>query len=953
MPERRRAIFFRSVTCRPPGRHPSAQDQTEAPVASETPRIEPSIERLNPLGERFLPYLWAIAAVSIGVVLRTLLNPLLGTELPFITLFPAIFVAAYFGGFGPASLATVLSTLAAINLFFTGQFGALSHDTVAQLGVALFAVTGLSVGWLGEARVRAHRHARIAVRAAETEAARAEEETVRAEEEAARAEEEMLRAEEEMARAEREAGNAARESARVESILSSITDSFLALNHDWVITYINERTAALLGRHVHEIVGHKLWAMFPEILGGPIEQAYRHAAASRTVTRAEVYSPVSKRWVGMTLYPSPEGLTVVGQDISDRIRAHEAMTQLAAIVSSSDAAIVGKTLDGTVTTWNAAAEQIFGYEAGEIVGQTIFTIIPPDAHEIEHDLLQRIARGESVEMVEVDRLRRDGRRVTVAVTMSPIRDPAGRVVGLSSIKRDVTERKRMEAALAAESARSRDLAQALDASQAMVRTLDGVISYWSTGSTRLYGWTAAEAVGQVVHELLQAELPVPMAEIRAALLAHEQWDGEIVYVAKDTRRVHVAVQWILRRGDHGEPRSIIEIATDVTARRQAEEQIRQSERMEVVGQLAGGVAHEANNQMTVVLGATDFLLRRTDLAAEAREDVEQVRAAAERTAAITAQLLAFSRRQVLQPQVFDLDEAVQGLDSMLRRAVGERSTLVLDLRATRGRVRADPGQIAQVLLNLALNARDAMPLGGQLTIETSVTRLTETHVLRHPGAGIEPGDYMVLAVSDTGHGMSPDTMRHIFEPFYTTKAIGKGTGLGLATVYGIVKQSGGYVWAYSEIGKGSTFKVYLPLERNAVPVAPAETATARGNGELVLLVEDEPVVRQMAARALQEHGYGVVAASGGTEALSTVERLDGTIHLVVTDVVMPGMDGPELARHLARLKPGIPVLFMSGYTDDDVVRRGLLEAGEPFLQKPFDPETLVERVAELVKAKNG
>jgi CheY-like chemotaxis protein len=264
-------------------------------------------------------------------------------------------------------------------------------------------------------------------------------------------------------------------------------------------------------------------------------------------------------------------------------------------------------------------------------------------------------------------------------------------------------------------------------------------------------------------------------------------------------------------------------------------------------------------------------------------------------------------------------------------------------------VKADPGQLAQVLLNLALNARDAMPLGGRFTIETDMSELTERYVQQHPGVGIRPGAYAVLTVSDTGHGMAPETMRHIFEPFFTTKAVGKGTGLGLATVYGIVKQSGGYIWAYSEPGQGTTFKIYLPESHGAPVAAPASPAPARARGELVLLVEDEAPVREMTSRALQRHGYAVIEAVGAHDALKVIERNDSNLHLLITDVVMPGMDGPELARLAIRLQPGLPVLFMSGYTDDEVVRRGLLDAGQPFLQKPFSPEVLVQRVAELLE----
>jgi two-component system, cell cycle sensor histidine kinase and response regulator CckA len=902
--------------------------------------------------QRLVPYLWAIAAVSVALVLRILLSPVLGTDFPFITLFPAVFVVAFVAGFGPAVLATMLSAITAVYLVL-GRGPVPLIDQADVIGLAFYVGTGLATGLMGESRLRAHRGAAAAARVAEEETARAEEQTIRAEEEAARAEEETLRAEEEAARTQVAAAKAAAESERVDRILASITDAFLVLDRDWTISYMNQRAAALWGGEPSDYVGRNYWKSFPDTVGGPLDEAFHRALAGHVVVRLETYVAPGDKWLSVAAYPAPEGLTVVGQDVTERMRAWEATAIRAAIVASSEDAIIGKRLDGTVTSWNAAAERIFGYSAEEMIGRSIYTLIPPDLHPEEHEALERVSRGQPVEFSETERIRKDGSRVIIALSVSPIRSPVGVVTGASSIKRDITALKLSRAELASETARSRDLAKALDAAQALVRDLDGRITYWSSGSTRLFGWSSSEAVGQLSHELLRTEFPAPLEEIRQALIDLGQWEGELVHVAKDGRRLNVAVHWIVRQGQSDQPLAVIEVNTDVTARRQAEERTRVGERMEVVGQLAGGVAHEANNQMTVVLGATEFLLRRGDLPDPARQDIEQIREAAERTAAITAQLLAFSRRQVLQPRVLELDEAIQGLEAVLGRTLGERSTLTLRLGARSGRVRADPGQLAQVLLNLVLNARDAMPIGGRVSIETSVTQLTEAYARMHPGVAIRPGAYTLLAVSDTGHGMSPETLRHIFEPFYTTKPVGQGTGLGLATVYGIIKQSDGYVWAYSELGQGTTFKVYLPLETEPSTRRPNAELPARASGEVVLVVEDEATVRDMASRSLEEYGYRVVSAGNGPEALALSQQGNGRVALLITDVIMPGMDGRELARRMLALRPGLPVLFMSGYTDDEIVRRGLLEAGQPFLQKPFTPEALGREVGELLKGSGA
>jgi CheY-like chemotaxis protein len=354
----------------------------------------------------------------------------------------------------------------------------------------------------------------------------------------------------------------------------------------------------------------------------------------------------------------------------------------------------------------------------------------------------------------------------------------------------------------------------------------------------------------------------------------------------------------------------------------------------------------------VVLGAADFILRRRDIPEAVRVDAEHVRRAAERTAAVTAQLLAFSRRQVLKPQVLDLNQVIQRFETTLRRLMGEDCPVILRPSPHVRPVKADPGQLEQVLLNLALNARDAMPRGGTLTVETFPADLTAEMAGLKPGVLVHPGPYAVLSVTDTGHGMDRGTLSHIFEPFFTTKGIGQGTGLGLSTVYGIVKQSDGYVWAYSEPGEGTTFKIYLKVSTEAAATEPANgSRQERASGEVILVVEDEESVRQIAGRALTEAGYNVREAGSGVQALELLTTGEEAIALVLTDVVMPGMSGKDLAAQVASLYPGTPVLFTSGYTDGEIMRRGLLAPGATFLQKPFTPESLVRAVREQLSGR--
>lgn len=380
-----------------------------------------------------------------------------------------------------------------------------------------------------------------------------------------------------------------------------------------------------------------------------------------------------------------------------------------------------------------------------------------------------------------------------------------------------------------------------------------------------------------------------------------------------------------------------------------QEQLRHSQRMESLGQLAGGVAHDFNNLLTVITGFTELVLQRLGSTDPPRSYLEEITKAGERASALTRQLLAFSRRQVLAPEVLDLNGVVADAEQMLRRVIGESVELRTHLSPDLWPVKADRGQLDQVILNLAVNARDAMPHGGCLTIETANVVLDEGYARHH--APLTAGPFVQLTASDTGMGMTPEVQAHIFEPFFTTKGPGKGTGLGLATVYGIVKQSGGYIWVYSEPDHGATFKIYLPREKDGAPAeaaAPALALAAPGGTETILVVEDDPQIRSLVRGVLDASGYSVLEARRGEEAERLGTQHPGPIHLLLTDVVMPGLPGRELAQRLTARHPGLRVLFMSGYTDQVVVEQGMIEARAPFLQKPFSPEALRRKLREVL-----
>ncbi|PYO96969.1 MAG: hypothetical protein DMD60_08460 [Gemmatimonadetes bacterium] len=466
-----------------------------------------------------------------------------------------------------------------------------------------------------------------------------------------------------------------------------------------------------------------------------------------------------------------------------------------------------------------------------------------------------------------------------------------------------------------------------------------------------YGHTESEFLQLTLRDIRPPEEQARLDEE----LAHRPEDGAVRagvrHWTKQGNRFEVDL--IARPLDFAGRHARLVLARDVSAQRQLEEQLRQSQKMEAVGQLAGGIAHDFNNLLTAILGSTQLLLHNTPAGDPRREDAEEIRHAGLRAAELTRQLLAFSRRQVLAPKVLDLNAVVANMDRMLRRLLGEDVELATSLEPAAGAVNADPGQLEQVLLNLAVNARDAMPGGGRLSIGTTRFTLLEEHVERRHR--MPAGDYVCLVVADTGVGMDETTQAHLFEPFFTTKEVGKGTGLGLATVYGIVKQSGGYIWVYSEPGHGTTVKIYLPRVPGVAeaPVPLTEPKPVRGGDETVLLVEDAAPVRTLARRSLEARGYRVLDAPDGPSALALSAGHGGGIDILVTDVVMPGMSGRELAERLAPQRPSMKVLYTSGYTDDTMVRQGVLTAGVAFLQKPFVPDTLARKVRDVLDGEQG
>jgi two-component system, cell cycle sensor histidine kinase and response regulator CckA len=495
------------------------------------------------------------------------------------------------------------------------------------------------------------------------------------------------------------------------------------------------------------------------------------------------------------------------------------------------------------------------------------------------------------------------------------------------------------------------LASALEqaAEAVMMTDIDGRIIYVNPAFERITGFPAAEAVGRTP-AILRAERPDPAIhhDLWQTILRGQVWRSEITNRRRDGTPFAWEEAITPIRDEHGRLTHFIAVGQDISVQRQLQAQLLQAQKMEAVGRLAGGVAHDFNNLLTVITGYSEQLVMRLAIHDPLRRKAEAIRGAAERASALTQQLLAFSRRQAHKPRVLDLNNAVVDMARMLRRLIGEDIELVTHLSADRVRVMADPMQLEQVLMNLAVNARDAMPRGGLLTLETEAVTLDGSTPEGH--VQMPAGDYVLLAVSDTGCGMDEETRKRLFEPFFTTKDPGKGTGLGLSTVYGIVKQSGGFIFVDSEIGKGSVFEIYLPLATEAVDVVSVQAGASRAphGTETILVVEDDADVRALLKDSLQQCGYTVLDASNGGEALLFCERYSGPIHAVITDVIMPHMDGYEVVERLCELRPGLKTLFISGYADRVPVRRRHGRSEDAFLPKPFTPETLARRVHEVL-----
>ena len=739
------------------------------------------------------------------------------------------------------------------------------------------------------------------------------------------------------------------------SALEQTVDSVIICNKDGVITYVNPAFELHTGYTKQEAIGktprilksgkqgqsfyEELWKT---ILAGRFFRAVFTNRKKNGVPYFEerTISPLKDSQGNITAFVS------VGRDISGRKRNEEALRFAQFAMDRAPMATYWMGPDARFFYVNDAACSMLGFTREELLSMTVHDIDPDYPAESGPEFWREVKQHGSFTF-EAHHRTKDGRILPVEITATYL-EFDGKEYNCSRV-RDITERKRAEEALRRSEANYRSLIQG--AAYGIYRsTADGKFLDVNPALVAMLGYDS-EA------ELLVANLSTeiyrdPGERARIAAQYLERWDAlEVEWKRKDGAPITVRLSGRAVRDVDGTLAYLEGIAENVTEQRLLEAQFRQAQKMEAVGQLAGGVAHDFNNLLMVMRGYTELLLSRLGANDPLRRNAEEIQKAADRATSLTQQLLAFSRKQVMQPKVFGLNAVVSDTEKMLRRLVSEDIELATILAPELGRIKADPDQINQVILNLAVNARDAMPQGGKLVIETANVELTQAFARQHPG--VKPGPHVLLAMSDTGTGMDAETQARIFEPFFTTKEQGKGTGLGLATVYGIVKQSGGYIWVYSELGQGTTFEIYLPRVEEAVKATEGDIALSElpPGSETVLLVEDEKDVRKLSREFLEGCGYQVLDAKDGAEALQIAERHDDTIHLLMTDVVMPRMNGCELAQSLTLLRPEIKVLYVSGYTGDAIEQHGIREQGTAFLQKPYALDALARRLRQLLEAE--
>ncbi|MBZ5495709.1 MAG: PAS domain S-box protein [Acidobacteriia bacterium] len=894
-----------------------------------------------------LQYIGAVLVVAFALQLTLLLRPLMEQNV-FLLFFAAVVVVAWHGSPGPTLLAAISSALI-VNYFFfhRTRFPNLDLADLPQLGI--FMIVSLVISLLSARRGRAEGELSSAHKELETKIRKRTAELATANEAMQSEIAERKRSEEALRATEDRYRELFRQIKSAVAVYEACADG-----EDFVFKDFNPAGEQIEKVRTDDLIGKRVTQVFPGIrkmgLLEVFQRVWRTGMPEHHPTSIYEDGHISG-WRENSVYKLRTGeIVAVYDDVTERWRAEEALREseerFSVFMANLPAGAFIKDAAGRILFANRYLQELLGFQDWE--GQTTLGLVSGEAGlRMTEDDRQALEHGPVVAQETVVDCRGISR--TFETYKFPIRIERKPVL-LAGIAVDVTGRTLAEEAQRQAEQKYRSLFE---------HAVEGIFQSSPEGRfftvnpalARTLGYSSPEEVISTVQDIAHQLYVDPERRREYARLLEEQGfvigfecqsyrkDKSIIWVSFSTRAIRSPEGKVLRYEGTVE---------DITERKRLEAQFRQAQKMEAIGILAGGVAHDFNNLLTVINGYTDSLLSEVAKDDPKRGDLEQIKQAGERAVSLTSQLLAFSRRQILQPRILDLNDAVAETSSIIRRLIGEDVDLNAVARPDLGLVKADPGQIQQIIMNLAVNAREAMPQGGRLTIETANADLDEEYVRRR--AVVPAGRYVMLAISDNGIGMDAETQSRIFEPFFTTKGPGKGTGLGLSTVYGIVKQSGGFIWVYSEPGSGTTFKIYLPrVEGKAITLAGDEKAQPALRGiETVLVVEDDSAARTLIMRVLRERGYTVIEASDSREALRIAQEYAREIHLLLTDVVMPETSGKALASQIEAARPGIKVLFVSGYTSDAIVHHGVLDSSVAFLSKPFKADALARKVREVL-----
>ncbi len=619
----------------------------------------------------------------------------------------------------------------------------------------------------------------------------------------------------------------------------------------------------------------------------------------------------------------------------------ETIRQWASLFDQVNDAIIAKSMDGRITMWNPAAERMFGYSASEIMGRSTSVLFPSDRIKEAEDAVARAGRGEKVQPLETVCLRKDGRPLDVSLAVTPLINKTGQIIGSSKILRDVTEYNRIKHQIEEQKA-------LLDKTQDAIIIFEpeGRILYWNKGAERIYGWLCVEAIGRFIGDFIHPDIH-KFRDINTLVMDTGEWTGELHHLNRERHELIIESRWWLVRDRDGRPKSILAINTDVTEKRRIEVQFMRAQRMESLGILAGGIAHDLNNILTPIMLSID-VLRSMSPNAHQSSILETIELSARRGSDIVQQVLSFARGMEGQRIVIQPKYLLKDIEHIVNDTFPKDIRLELALPHDTWSIVGDPTQVQQVLLNLCVNARDAMPNGGTLTIKTENCFADEHYVAMNRQAKL--GSYVAISVTDVGVGIPSEIIDNIFEPFFTTKELGKGTGLGLSSVKAIVKNHGGFINVYSEIGRGSTFKVYLPAQTSAVETpepSNTEDALPRGAGEVILVVDDEESILTITSETLQAFGYNVVTANNGAEAVAVYAQQKDRISVILTDLSMPVMDGRATIYALLKINPKAKIIAMSGMDENESVAKASTAGIKHFISKPYTAMTLLKTLRTL------